>query len=175
MKLSDFIMCLTETLAERGDSEIIFSANEKGAFDAVDVSEISLKQGDSIERCLEFSIRSSNKKNSISEKVNNSKSHTNIGVEFESNGKVVGLDNFDDLGKEEKESFINFLKDITESDLSDLDVSSFIKGVKIENGVATPIDVNSVDDLPDDVKESLLGSLKGLAKRLEEEDDDYED
>lgn len=172
MKLSDFIMCLTETLAERGDSEIIFSANEKGAFDAVAVNEIALKKGNDIQKCLEFCIKSSRRKGSI---FNNSESHVNLDVEFESDDKVVGLDNLDELSSEEKDSFINFLEGITENDLNDLDVGSFIKGVKIENGVATPIDVNGVDDLPDDVKDSLLDSLRGLAKRLKEEDDSDED
>ena len=173
MLLSDYVTYLTKLLAHRGDSEIIFTSNDKGAFDAVDINEITLNQNGKMKNCLEFCIRSSSSKSTFDS--NDMDIDIDLDVKFSDGEKTLDLDNISNLPEDEKSSFIDFLRNVTEESLEDFDLSSCIKGVKVENGVVTPFNVNNISELPNEIKESLFDSLKGLADKLEEGGDDDED
>ena len=173
MLLSDYVAYLTKLLAHRGDSEIMFTSNGRGAFDAVDINEITLSQDGTLKKCLEFCIKSSSSKSTFDS--NDMGVCVDLDVKFNDGEKTLDLDNISDLPEDEKSSFIDFLRNINEESLEDFDLSSCIKGVKVENGVVTPFSVNDISELPDEIKESFFNSLKDLADRLEGGDDDDED
>lgn len=173
MLLSDYVTYLTKLLAHRGDSEIIFTSNDRGAFDAVDINEMTLNQDGTLKNCLEFCIRSSSSKSTFDS--NDMGIDVDLDVKFNDGEKTLGLDNISNLPEDEKSSFIDFLRNVNEESLEDFDLSSCIKGVKVENGVVTPFSVSNINDLPDAAKEFLFDSLKGLADKLEEEGDEDED
>lgn len=171
MLLSDYVAYLTKLLAHRGDSEIIFTSNDKGAFDAVDINEITLNQDGTLKKCLEFCIKSSSSKSTF----DSNDVGVDLDVKFNTGNKTLDLEDILDLPEDEKSSFIDFLRNVSEESLENFDLSSCIKGVKVENGVVTPFNVNDISELPDEIKESLFDSLKGLADKLEEGGDDDED
>src|SRR5699024_7463919 len=119
-----------------------------------------------LKKCLEFCIKSSSSKSTFDS--NDMGVCVDLDVKFNAGNKTLDLEDILDLPEDEKSSFIDFLRNINEESLEDFDLSSCIKGVKVENGVVTPFSVNDISELPDEIKESLFDSLKGLADKLEE-------
>lgn len=125
MYLSELICNLVETMADIGDMEVIFTADESGVFKGIKAGPVPIVKEDG------------------------QKSFT----------LELGLNN-------PKEERIDISSEV---DLESGDITSAIRGVRIENGKVEQV---GLDDLPDDIKEGLKGALKDIFGHLGDDEDE---